>query len=78
MAHHWHESVEIIRIISGRLNMKLNNRFFCAVYGLVVRFYGVHVYNGVTFKPFFKLTVYQIYRVMKLQHIAFCAYLGMK
>ena len=36
MAHHWHESVEIIRIISGRLNMKLNNRFFCAGEGELI------------------------------------------
>ncbi len=36
MAHHWHTEFEIIRIISGKLNVRLNRRDFVAHAGDVV------------------------------------------
>lgn len=36
MAHHWHSEFEIIRILSGKLNVRLNRRDFVAGLGDVV------------------------------------------
>lgn len=36
MAHHWHSEFEIIRVISGKLNVRLNRREFIATKGDIV------------------------------------------
>lgn len=36
MASHWHSAIELIRVISGVLNLKLNNREFSAYAGDIV------------------------------------------
>ncbi len=36
MAHHWHASIELIRIVSGSLKVRLNNRNFTAYEGEMI------------------------------------------
>ena len=36
MAHHWHSEIEIIRILSGELNIRLNNKEYLAKKGDII------------------------------------------
>jgi len=46
MAHHWHTEIEIIKIVRGSLNMRLNHREFTAVEGDIVFVNSETVHGG--------------------------------
>ena len=60
MAHHWHNSIEIIRIINGSLNLNLNNREIYAQKGDIIMVNPEVVHGGIPFDCVYECIVFNI------------------